>query len=112
RGLSLMILPFSDFDVVSLSLFAAFYGLDWVATVPPTVALTTEVFGKRDAPVIVSWIFCGHQIGGAVAALGGGLLRNGTGSYLSAYIASGAVCLIASLLALRVARRPMLAVAE
>ncbi len=112
RGLSLMVLPFSDFDVVSLSLFAAFYGLDWVATVPPTVALTTEVFGKRDAPVIASWIFCGHQIGGAVAALGAGIMRTGTGSYLGAFIASGAACLIASLLVLRIARRPALALAE
>jgi MFS family permease len=112
RGLSLMVLPFSNFDVVSLSLFAAFYGLDWVATVPPTVALTTEVFGKRDAPVIVSWIFCGHQIGGAVAALGAGVMRTETGSYLSAFVASGAACLIASLLVLRIARRPVLALAE
>jgi len=112
RGLSLMVLPFSNFDVVSLSLFAAFYGLDWVATVPPTVALTTEVFGKRHAPVIVSWIFCGHQIGGAVAALGDGLMRTETGSYLSAFVASGAACLIASVLVLRIARRPTLALAE
>ena len=112
RGLSLMVLPFSDFDVVSLSLFAAFYGLDWVATVPPTVALTTEVFGKCDAPVIVSWIFCGHQIGGAVAALGAGVMRAETGSYLSAFVASGAACLIASLLVLRITRRPVLALAE
>jgi MFS family permease len=112
RGLSLMVLPFSNFDVVSLSLFAAFYGLDWVATVPPTVALTTEVFGKRDAPVIVSWIFCGHQIGGAAAALGAGIMRTGTGSYMSAFVASGAACLIASLLVLRIARKPVLALAE
>jgi MFS family permease len=112
RGLSLMLLPFSNFDLVSLSVFAVFYGLDWVATVPPTVALTNEVFGKRDAPVIVSWIVCGHQIGGAVAALGAGVMRNATGSYLSAFIASGAACLIASLLVLRIARRPVLALAE
>jgi MFS family permease len=112
RGLSLMLLPFSSFDLVSLSAFAVFYGLDWVATVPPTVALTNEVFGKRDAPVIVSWIVCGHQIGGAVAALGAGVMRNATGSYLSAFIASGAACLIASLLVLRIARRPVLALAE
>ena len=52
RGLALMILPFTGFDIVSLSIFAVFYGLDWVATVPPTVALTNEVFGRRDAPVI------------------------------------------------------------
>lgn len=112
RGLSLVVLPFTNFDVVSLSIFAAFYGLDWVATVPPTVALTNEVFGKQDAPVIVSWIACGHQMGGAVAALGGGIARNATGSYLAAFIASGAACLIASLLVLRIARRPVLAIAE
>ena len=112
RGLSLMVLPFTNFDMVSLSFFAVFYGLDWVATVPPTVALTNEVFGKRDAPVIVSWIVCGHQIGGAVAALGAGVMRDATGSYLGAFIASGAACLIASLLVLRIARRPVLALAE
>jgi MFS family permease len=112
RGLSLMVLPFTDFSLVSLSVFAVFYGLDWVATVPPTVALTNEVFGRRDAPVIVSWIVCGHQIGGAVAALGAGVMRNATGSYLGAFIASGAACLIAALLVLRISRRPVLAAAE
>jgi len=112
RGLSLMILPFTNFDMVSLSIFAVFYGLDWVATVPPTVALTNQVFGKKDAPVIVSWIVCGHQLGGALAALGGGVMRNATGSYLAAFIASGATCLIASLLVLRIARRPALVAAE
>ncbi len=111
RGLSLMVLPFTNFSVVSLSIFAVFYGLDWVATVPPTVMLTNEVFGKKDAPVIVSWIACGHQMGGALAALGGGMVRNATGSYLSAFIASGAACLIASLLVLRVSRQPVLATA-
>ena len=112
RGLSLVVLPFTNFDLVSLSIFAVFYGLDWVATIPPTVALTNAVFGGRDAPVIVSWIVSGHQIGGAVAALGAGMMRDATGSYLSAFIASGAACLIASLLVLRIARRPALALAE
>jgi predicted MFS family arabinose efflux permease len=108
RGLSLMVLPFTHFDIISLSIFAVFYGLDWVATVPPTVALTNEVFGKKDAPVIVSWIVCGHQMGGALAALGGGVMRNATGSYLMAFIASGAACLIAALLVLRIGRRSVL----
>jgi MFS family permease len=104
RGLSLVVLPFTQFDVVSLSIFAVFYGLDWVATVPPTVALTTESFGRRDAPVIVSWIFAGHQIGGALAALGAGETRFLTGSYLPAFLASGVACLMAALLVLRIAR--------
>jgi MFS family permease len=111
RGLSLVVLPFTDFSVLSLSIFAVFYGLDWVATVPPTVVLSNEVFGKKDAPVIVSWIACGHQMGGALAALGGGVMRNATGSYLAAFIASGAACLIASLLVLRVSRRPAMVAA-
>ncbi len=104
RGLSLIALPFTDFDVVSLSIFAVFYGLDWVATVPPTVALTNQVFGRADAPVIVSWITAGHQIGAALAALGAGTIRGATGSYFDAFVASGSLCLIASLLVLRIAR--------
>jgi predicted MFS family arabinose efflux permease len=112
RGLSLLALPFTNFDVLSLSVFAVFYGLDWVATVPPTIMLTNQVFGRKDAPVIASWIFCGHQAGAALAALGAGAVRSATGSYFAAFIASGAACLIASLLVLRIARGPAVAVAE
>ncbi|HVY17916.1 MAG TPA: MFS transporter [Rhodopila sp.] len=106
RGLSLAILPFTDFDVVALAIFSVFYGLDWVATVPPTVTLTNEVFGKKDAPVMVSWIVAGHQIGGALAAFGAGEARYLSGSYVPAFLASGIACLLASLLVLRIARRP------
>ncbi len=114
RGLSLVVLPFTSFDIVSLTIFAAFYGLDWVATVPPTVTLTNEVFGKTDAPVIVSWIVAGHQIGGALAALGAGETRYLTGSYVPAFVASGVACLMAAILVLRIARgrRPAVAAAE
>ena len=101
-------LPFSGFDLVSLSIFAVFYGLDWVATVPPTVALTTQVFGKRDAPVMVSWIVAAHQLGGAVAAIGAGEVRSISGTYTLAFLGSGVACMIASLLVLRIARRPAL----
>ena len=104
RGLSLVALPFTGFDVVSLGVFAVFYGLDWIATVPPTVMLTNEVFGRRDAPVIVSWIVAGHQLGAATAAMGAGAVRNATGSYALAFMASGLACLMASLLVLRVTR--------
>jgi len=103
RGLSLALLPFTSFDVVSLSIFSVFYGLDWVATGPATFALTNEIFGRRDAPVIVSWIFAGHQVGGALAAFGAGAVRTVTGNYLLAFLASGLACLIASLLVLRIA---------
>ncbi len=110
RGLSLLLLPFSGFDLISLTIFAAFYGLDWVATVPPTVALTTQVFGKRDAPVMVSWIVAAHQLGGAVAAIGAGEVRSLSGSYTLAFVGSGFACIIASMLVLRIARQPALAV--
>jgi len=104
RGLSLAIIPFTEFDVVSLSIFSVFYGLDWVATGPATVALTNEVFGRRDAPVIVAWIFAGHQVGGGLAAFGAGVVRDVTGNYLLAFLISGLACLLASLLVLRIAR--------
>jgi predicted MFS family arabinose efflux permease len=105
RGLSLVTIPFTGFDPISLSVFSVFYGLDWVATGPATFALTNEVFGRRDAPVIVAWIFAAHQVGGALAALGGGEVRSLSGSYLLAFVASGVACLLASLLALRVTPR-------
>lgn len=111
RGLSLLWLPFSGFDPVSLGIFAVFFGLDFVATVPPTIALTTQIFGKEEAPVIASWISAGHQLGGAAAALGAGVVRTVTGSYVLAFAGSGALCLIASLLVLRIARRPSVAIA-
>jgi predicted MFS family arabinose efflux permease len=111
RGLSLVILPFTSFDVVSLSAFALFYGLDWIATVPPTFALTNAVFGRKDAPVMMSWIYAGHQVGGALAAIGAGEIRGLTGSYMLAFISAGLACLLASLLVLRIARGPVLAVA-
>jgi len=113
RGLSLVILPFTQFDTLSLSVFAVFYGLDWVATGPPIFALTNEIFGRRDAPVIVAWIFAGHQVGGALAALGAGEVRDLTGTYLLAFITSGLACLVASLLVLRISRNEFaVAVAE
>jgi predicted MFS family arabinose efflux permease len=111
RGLSLVVLPFTPFDVFSLSAFALFYGLDWIATVPPTFALTNAVFGRKDAPVMMSWIYAGHQVGGAVAAVGAGAVRGLTGSYLLAFLTSGLACLLASLLVLRIARGPSLALA-
>ena len=89
---------------MSLSIFSVFYGLDWVATGPPTVALANEVFGQREAPVSIAWIFAGRQVGGALAAFGAGAVRSMTGQYLLAFVASGLACLLASLLVLRVSR--------
>jgi sugar phosphate permease len=104
RGLSLVVLQFTQFDVFSLSIFSIFYGLDWVATAPATFTLTNQLFGRRDAPVVISWIFAGHQVGGALAALGAGAVRSFTGDYLLAFAASGLACLLAALLVLRVTR--------
>ncbi len=111
RGLSLMVLPFTDFGPLSLGAFALFYGLDWIATVPPTLALANEAFGRKDAPVIFAWILAGHQIGAATAAAGAGIIRSETGSYMMAFVASGIACLIASALVLRINRGRVEAVA-
>jgi predicted MFS family arabinose efflux permease len=105
RGLSLILLPFSDFGVFSLSAFSVFYGLDFVATVPPTVMLANQIFGRQAAPIVVAWLLCGHQIGAAVAAAGAGWIRTTTGSYFEAFIISGIACLVASLIVLRISSR-------
>jgi predicted MFS family arabinose efflux permease len=103
RGLSLMFLPFSDFSFVGLSLFAAFYGLDWIATVPPTVRLTASRFGRERANLVFGWVFAGHQLGAATVAYGAGLSRTALSSYLPAFFAAGALCLIAAGLILTLA---------
>lgn len=106
RGLSLMLLPFSDFSFYSLGLFAVFYGLDWIATVPPTLKLAVQSFGERDAPIVFGWIVAGHQVGAASAAFMAGALRTSQGSYLEAFMIAGATGFIAAVIALRVGRRP------
>ena len=107
-----MVLPYTNFDSVSLTVFAVFYGLDWIAVMPPIFALVNEVFGRKSAPVIMSWIFATHQVGGALAAVGAGVVRTWTGSYLLAFLASGLACLMASILVLRITRtRPAVATA-
>jgi len=104
RGLSLMFLPFSDFSFVGLSLFAVFYGLDWIATVPPTVRLTAARFGRERANLVFGWVFAGHQLGAATIAYGAGLSRAELATYLPAFFAAGALCLAAALLILTLAR--------
>ena len=105
RGLSLMYLPFSDFTFYGLSLFALFYGLDWIATVPPTVKLTVTRFGRERANLVFGWIFAGHQLGAATAAFGAGVSRTVLLSYLPAFFAAGALCLIAAVLILTLGDR-------
>jgi sugar phosphate permease len=103
RGLSLIYLPYTDFSIVSLSLFAVFYGLDWVATVPPTVRLAADAFGER-ANVTFGWIFAAHQLGAATAAFGAGAARSELASYLPAVYVAGTACLIASALVMTLAQ--------
>ena len=100
RGLSLIYLPFSDFSLLSLTIFAVFYGLDWIATVPPTLRLTTETFGERDAPVVFGWIVAGHQLGAASAAFFAGFMRSSQGDYLQAFIIAGITGVVAAVIAL------------
>jgi MFS family permease len=106
RGLSLLYLPSSTFSLYGLSLFALFYGLDWIATVPPTVKLAANSFGREKAGVMFGWIFAGHQIGAATAAFGAGFSRSEFATYLPAFYVAGAMCLVAALLALTVRRGP------
>jgi predicted MFS family arabinose efflux permease len=111
RGLSLAWLPSADFTLYGLSMFAVFYGLDWIATVPPTVRLAAQAFGKDRAPMLFGWIFAGHQLGAALAAYGAGRIRTLTLSYDPAVYAAAAACAVAALLVLlgrrRVARQPL-----
>jgi predicted MFS family arabinose efflux permease len=114
RGLSLIYLPFSDFSFYSLSIFAVFYGLDWIATVPPTLRLATEVFGERDAPVVFGWIGAFHQLGAASAAFFAGVMRTAEGTYADAFMIAGGTALIAALLSLLIrggGREPDMALA-
>jgi sugar phosphate permease len=104
RGLSLLFLPFTDFSFYGLSVFAMFYGLDWIATVPPTVRLTAQRFGPERANLVFGWIFAGHQLGAGTAAFGAGLSRTIYASYVPAFFVAGALCIVASLLVITVSR--------
>lgn len=95
RGLSLLFLPFTDFSFYGLSIFAIFYGLDWVATVPPTIKLAADRFGEK-ATLVFGWVFTGHQLGAAFAAYGAGFSRTVYDSYLPAFFIAGALCLFAA----------------
>jgi sugar phosphate permease len=102
RGLSLLFLPTSSFSLYGLSLFAVFYGLDWIATVPPTVKLAGQTFGRERAPLVFGWVFTAHQLGAAIAALGAGVSRDALASYLPAFYLAGAACLLAAVLAMSI----------
>jgi MFS family permease len=105
RGLALLFLPFAfGAGIFGLPIFAAFYGLDWIATVPPTVKLAAASFGRERAPLFFGWIAAGHQLGAGTMAFGAGIVRSQIGSYDDAFITSGLLCLVASVLILSIAR--------
>jgi len=111
RGVSLVFLPAAlDASFAGLSFFAVFYGLDWIATVPPTVRLATEAFGSEDAPVIYGWIAAAHQLGAGSVAFLAGTIRTHFATYAPAFEISGLLC-IAAALAVCTLHRPVEVVA-
>ena len=107
RGASLVFLPHAlGTDLVSVSIFAAFYGLDWFATLPPVIRLTTAHFGRAMAPLVFGWMFVAHQIGAALAAYGAGWTRTLNGTYAPAFVVSGMLCVLAGIASLFINRAP------
>jgi predicted MFS family arabinose efflux permease len=104
RGLSLFLLPAIIFQTVhpSTLVFIIFYGLDWVATVPPTIVLCRRILGPERGTVIYGWVFTGHQLGAATAALGAAVLRTHFGNYSIAFYISGEMCVLTSYLVLQI----------
>ena len=98
RGISLLFLPYTlASGADGLAVFAVFYGLDWIATVPPTVRLTTEAFGRENTGVIYGWIGASHQLGASHAAFGAGAIRTALGDYQVAFWTAGLLCVVAGL---------------
>jgi MFS family permease len=105
RGLGLLFLPAAyDLGVPALAAFVVIYGLDWVATVPPTVRLVADRFGKERVGPMFGWIFAAHQLGGAVAAFGAGAAHTWLGNYLVAFLVAGGLCMLAVAMVLGVSR--------
>lgn len=107
RGLSLVFLPHAlATDLVSISIFAAFYGLDWFATLPPIIRLTTAHFGRATAPLVFGWMLVAHQIGAALAAYAAGWTRTLDGTYAPAFVVSGMLCVLVGIASLFISRAP------
>ncbi|HLZ63965.1 MAG TPA: MFS transporter [Ktedonosporobacter sp.] len=105
RGLSLIFLPYAlNSSYLTLMVFVVFYGLDWVATVPPTVRLTSDIFGKESVGIVFGWIAAAHQLGAASAASFAGISRTLLGSYQVSFISCGLLCLVAAGMVIRIGR--------
>lgn len=105
RGVSLVLLPSALDSFYTLLLFTIFYGLDWIATVPPTVRLTGNAFGKENIGLMFGWISAAHQLGGASAAYLAGVMRVNLGSYTEAFVTSGVLCFVAAILVMLIGRK-------
>jgi sugar phosphate permease len=107
RGIALLFLPAAySLGVPALAAFVVLYGLDWVATVPPTVRLLGDRFSKERVGAVFGWVFAAHQFGGSLAAFAAGAVHTALGDYLVAFLTAGALCLLASGLILGLNRRP------
>lgn len=104
RGVSLLLLPFVH-DTLSIGAFAVLFGLDYIATVPPTVALVADRFGQHNVGVVYGWVFAAHMIGAAIAAWVAGVVREHVGDYAAAFVAAGWIAIIAGFAALMIRRR-------
>ena len=105
RGVSLLILPFVK-SFTGLVIFAIIYGLDWFATVPPSMAITADTFGRQNVGKVYGWIFMSHQIGAAIMASTAGAVRDYLGEYNAAFMAGGFIAMIAAGLALQIKTKP------
>ena len=105
RGVSLLILPFVR-GFSGLLFFAVIYGLDWFATVPPSMAITADTFGKQNVGRVYGWIFMSHQIGAAIMASTAGAIRTWMGDYQFAFLSGGVIAMIAAGLALQIKLKP------
>ncbi|HEX6868977.1 MAG TPA: MFS transporter [Candidatus Limnocylindrales bacterium] len=103
RGISLLFLPFIH-DTLTIGAFAVLFGLDYIATVPPTVALTADRFGQHNVGVVYGWVFAAHMIGAAIAAWVAGIVRDSVGDYAAAFVAAGWIAIIAGFAALAIRR--------
>jgi predicted MFS family arabinose efflux permease len=110
RGLAVVALPYAFGSTAALGAFAVFYGLDWVATVPPTVAISADIFGRERAGVVFAWVFASHQLGAAAAAWAAGASRSAFGTYTPAFITAGVLCVAAAALSTRIRVRQTAAV--
>jgi sugar phosphate permease len=103
RGISLLFLPFVH-DTMTIAAFAVLFGLDYIATVPPTVALVADRFGRRNVGIVYGWVFAAHMIGAAIAAWVAGVVRDTVGDYAIAFIAAGWIAIVAGFAALLIGR--------